>query len=155
MTTAFKRNNPSQAPTVTLTWSQYASHCTCTSYFYYLTPQKLNLHTNFGVTDTLFCAFSTALSCLSKCCEMPDGDFQSSHIFSLVLFFSPSHPLCIICCVLFALRLLISFSALLKKKQCNHSGGGFQGNIINASTQSYSPRFSCVHPKTPCDVVCE
>lgn len=59
-------------------------------------PQIPGVRTIFRVTNALPCAFSIALSCLLKCCDV-EVDFQISHIFSRVsqcfsilgCFFSP------------------------------------------------------------------
>lgn len=49
-------------------------------------PSPNRIHTIFRLTNTLPWAFSTALSCLPKCSEVPDVALQMSHILSLVLF---------------------------------------------------------------------
>lgn len=100
-------------------------------YLYYFPPQTPRVCTIFRVTSTLPCASSTALSCLSKRREVPDVDFQMSHIFSVVLFclflslagFLPLLPPC--------LALQISFYAILKTRKKDAAivqGAGFTKN---------------------------
>lgn len=116
----------------------YPSHCTFLNLFRPPPPQP-SVRTIFRFTNTLPCVPSSALRCLSTCCEVRNVGFQMSHIFSfdpLCLFL----PLVSFPALLFLhLSIQIPFYVIVKEKGTISQRGGRvllnAGSVINAAVE--------------------